>query len=183
MTRIVPPIERLMRWVVLDGSCWRATKGIRKDGYCQIQLTGKRAPKVLGHRLSYEHFVGPIPDGLQLDHVRERGCQFRSCINPAHLEPVTQAENMRRGTQAERAREYFDALWTDRTHCPNGHELAVVGITVESGTGHRQCRACDLAQRRETYRRAMADPVKAERLREQNRRAVARYRAKKRAAA
>lgn len=182
MRRVTPPIERLMRWVVLDGTCWRVTRGIRKDGYCQIQLTGKRAPKVLGHRLSYEHFVGPVPGGLELDHVWARGCRFRSCINPGHLEPVTRPENIRRGTQAERARAYFDALWENREECPNGHKLAEVGIDVEAATGHRKCRACRVHQRSATHQRAKADPIKAARIRERNRSAAARYRAKKAAA-
>jgi hypothetical protein len=181
--KIIPPIDRLMRWVVADGTCWRATKGIRKDGYCQVQLTGKRAPKVLGHRLSYEHFVGPVPDGLELDHVWANGCRFRSCVNPAHLEPVTRSVNILRGTAPEQTTAYYDAYWANRTHCDNGHELAKVGIQVESGTGFRSCRACHLQQKRENHQRAMADPVKAARVREQNRRAVAKYRAKKGAAA
>lgn len=185
MRRIVPPIERLVRWVVIDGSCWRATKGIRKDGYSQIQLTGKRAPKVLGHRLSYEYFVEPIPDGMELDHVWARGCRFRSCINPSHLEPVTHAVNIIRGTAPDQTRAYFDALWDGREVCPNGHTLAEVGIKIKRyrGMETRQCRACHLAQKAITYQRAMADPVKAERIRESQRRATARYRAKKKAAA
>lgn len=182
MRRIVPPIQRLMRWVVVDGTCWRSTKGIRKDGYCQVQLTGKHTPKVLGHRLSYEHFVGPIPDGLELDHVWARGCRFRDCVNPAHLEPVTRPVNIRRGTQAERARAYFDALWDDRTHCDHGHDLAEVGIYTEPATGHRKCQACRATTARHVHQRAMADPVKAASIRERNRLAVARYRAKKAAA-
>lgn len=181
--KIIPPIDRLMRWVVVDGTCWRATRGLRRDGYCQIQLTGKRAPKVLGHRLVFEHFVGPIPGGLELDHVWARGCRFRSCVNPAHLEPVTRPVNIRRGTQAARAAEYYERYWTNRTHCDNGHELAVVGIHVESPSGHRQCRACHLQQKRENHQRVMADPAKAARRREQMRRAAAKYRAKKGAAA
>lgn len=179
MRPAIPPIERLMRWVVIDGTCWRVTRGLRKDGYCQIQLTGKRAPKVLGHRLSYEHFIGPIPEGLELDHVWARGCRFRSCINPAHLEPVTRAVNIRRGTQAEQTRAYFDALWENRTHCDNGHDLSEAGIYVEPVTAHRSCRACRAAEKSANHQRAMADPVKAERIRERNRLAVARYRAKK----
>ncbi len=182
MSAPVPPIQRLVRSVVIDGSCWRATKGIRKDGYCQIQLTGKRAPKVLGHRLSYEHFRGPIPEGLQLDHVWARGCRFRDCINPSHLEPVTQAVNINRGTQRQRTREYFDAFWANRTHCDHGHDLAEVGIhTVRNG--HRWCRACRSETKSETHRRAMADPAKAASIRERNRLASARYKARKKAAA
>ncbi len=177
----MPPIERLMRNVVLDGTCWRATKGIRKDGYCQIEVAGK---KVLGHRLSYEHFTGPIADGLKLDHVRERGCRFRSCINPAHLEPVTHGENIRRGTQAERTRAYYDALWANRTHCDHGHRLAEVGIYTEERDGMvtRKCAGCRRETKSETHRKAMADPAKAASIRERNRLAVARYRAKRAAA-
>lgn len=173
------PVERLMRRVVRDGDCWRVTGPLRKDGYSQIEISGK---KVLGHRLTYEHFAGPIPDGLVLDHVWERGCKFRSCVNPAHLEPVTHSENVRRGTQAERTRARFDAFWNNRTHCDHGHDLAEVGIDTEPATGHRKCRACHLKQRSETHRRAKADPVRAARIRQQNRRAQARARAKKAAA-
>lgn len=182
MSKIVPPIDRLMRWVVADGTCWRATRGIRKDGYCQIQLTGKHAPKMLGHRLVFEYLVGPIPEGLELDHVWALGCRFRSCVNPAHLEPVTHSVNILRGTAPERTTQYYDDLWANRTHCPNDHELAVVGIHVESPSGHRQCRACHLQQKREEYRRVMADPIKAARRREQMRAAAARYKARKRTA-
>lgn len=178
MRRVVPPIERLMRNVVRDGTCWRVTKGIRKDGYCQIEVAGK---KMLGHRLSYKHFVGPIPDGLDIDHVKARGCRFRSCINPAHLEPVTRPVNIRRGTAPERTRAYYDALWASRTHCDHGHDLAEVGLYIEERDGMttRKCAGCRQASKSASRQRAMADPAKAARIREQNRRAVARYRAKK----
>ena len=177
---IVPPIDRLMRRVEKrpNFGCWQFTGPLRPDGYCQVQLTGKRGKKVLGHRLTYETYVGPVPEGLDLDHM----CRNRGCVNPAHLEPVTRQINILRGTAPERTIEYFDEFWANRTHCPNGHELAVVGIDVESGTGHRQCRACHLQQKRENYQRVMADPIKAERRREQNRRARARYLARKRTA-
>lgn len=179
MSRIVPPIERLLRRVDkrADG-CWQFTGALRKDGYSQVQLTGRRSKKALGHRLAYVSLVGPVPDGLELDHL----CRNRACVNPAHLEPVTRSVNILRGTAPARTIEYFDELWANRTHCPNGHELAVVGIHTEPSTGHRQCRACHLQQKRENYQRVMADPAKAALRREQARAATRRYRAKKRAA-
>lgn len=77
------------RYVEVDG-CWLWT-GSRRGGYGRAKLAG--IGSIDAHRLSYEHHVGPIPDGLVIDHL----CRNRSCINPAHLEPVTTKENIRRG--------------------------------------------------------------------------------------
>lgn len=77
-----------------ETGCWvwtaaKAPSG--HPGFCLGRPEGKRW--VQAHRVSYEHFVGPIPEGLELDHL----CVNPPCVNPAHLEPVTHAENMRRG--------------------------------------------------------------------------------------
>jgi hypothetical protein len=85
-----------------SNACWLWTGTIDKDGY------GRGGAKQ-AHRLSYEFFVGQIPDGLQIDHTCHdptvcRGgswCSHRSCVNPAHLEPVTHGENTRRGATAK----------------------------------------------------------------------------------
>jgi hypothetical protein len=81
---------------VSDG-CWLWSGEPSSTGYVHLSLGGRR--KMLGHRWAYEHFKGPIPDGLHIDHL----CKVRSCLNPDHLEAVTQAENNRRAWVVRRA--------------------------------------------------------------------------------
>lgn len=75
------------------GPCWLWQGTITEDGrYGQVR---RKSGLTVVHRYAYEHEVGPIPDGLDLDHL----CRIRHCCNPAHLEPVTRGENLRRGYQ------------------------------------------------------------------------------------
>lgn len=85
---------------------------------------------VYAHRWSYEHHLGKIPDGMQIDHL----CRNTSCVNPDHLEPVTQHINLLRGHgwAGEHAR---------KTHCPAGHPYAGANLYL-SRSGERHCRAC-----------------------------------------
>ena len=119
-------------------NCWLWTGCLTPRDYGQITIHTVRS---FAHRLSYEWTVGPIPDGLVIDHL----CRNPPCVNPAHLEPVTQRVNVLRG-------ESLPARYATRTHCINGHEFA--GENVRAGTrGDRVCRSCA----REYARKARAD--------------------------
>lgn len=128
-----PLAERF--WAAVDRTddpslCWEWQRPLGANGYGY--LASEHGTNVLAHRVSYELNVGPIPVGLQIDHL----CRNRACVNPAHLEPVTQRENILRGTAptAENAR---------KTHCIRGHEFTPENTyTPPSRPGVRNCRAC-----------------------------------------
>ena len=121
--RIAPKID-------VDGDCWLWTGFIDRSGYGRSTF-GERTLYI--HRAAYELLVGPIPVGLTLDHL----CRKRSCCNPDHLEPVTNAENMRRGTGPA-------AINARKTHCKRGHEFTPEN-TYRDG-GRRVCRTCKSAR-------------------------------------
>lgn len=115
---------------------WTAS---RSSGYGQIWLDGKM---YLVHRLTYTMWRGPIPPGLQIDHL----CRNRACCNPLHLEPVTGSENTRRGLLPQLTRERCT-----KTHCARGHELTE--DSVYRYQGRRECRECRLIRERNQYAR------------------------------
>ena len=122
-----------------NSGCWLWTKCGTHNGYGWIKRNGKHQ---YAHRTSYELFVGPIPEGLQIDHL----CRVRCCVNPRHLEPVTRSENIRRGELVMRAKRRIS--FTDgRTHCPHGHPWIKENWMFRKPTahymrGHVQCRLC-----------------------------------------
>ena len=127
--------------------CWAWTGFVGKDGYGQFGFRVGESPKHHGqsHRVSYELLVGPVPAGLQLDHL----CRVRHCVNPAHLEPVTSAENTRRGLKAT------------KTECVRGHQFTPDNTYRDPKSGTRKCRICrreanSQAKRRKRDTRALA---------------------------
>ncbi|MEU8186009.1 HNH endonuclease signature motif containing protein [Micromonospora carbonacea] len=107
-------------------ACWIWTGSKNHAGYGSFSIG--RARRVGAHRWAYENLVGAVPAGLDLDHL----CRVRACVNPAHLEPVTRRENLRRGVRTEHM--------AMRTHCPQGHPYDEAN-TGRTGTV-RWCRAC-----------------------------------------
>lgn len=129
------PQERLTAKVAIDPTtgCWNwtgATSG-KKRQYSAFRYEGRLTS---GHRASYRIFVGPIPDGHEVDHT----CRNTLCINPEHLEAVTQRENnLRSGSpSAERSRV---------THCPQGHPYDDENTYRRPGSKNRECRKCRCA--------------------------------------
>lgn len=134
-------------WAKVDktstSTCWNWTAALKPGGYGHFSTGPYRAQKAhLAHRFAYELLVGPVPEGLVLDHL----CRNRACVNPAHLEPVTQRENLLRGRT-------FQASNAAKTHCPQGHPYDDVNTYLYRG--RRGCRAC----RRESDRRLYAARV------------------------
>lgn len=85
-----------IKYVVGDGGCWNWTGSHWRNGYGRMKVKGRWRQ---AHRIYWERENGPVPDGRELDHV----CCNKTCVNPAHLEPVTHAENMRRWSQHYRS--------------------------------------------------------------------------------
>lgn len=158
--------ERLRRQIVHDSStdCWLWMGSLNRNGYGRTTRTNSRT-SVVAHRYVYELVIGPIPDGLQLDHL----CRVRNCVNPEHVEPVTQRTNLLRG-------ETITARSAAVTHCPSGHPYSGRNLRV-SREGYRYCRECRRIQ--ESLRRERLGDVYRERQRAYD----AAYRARKKPAA
>ncbi len=135
-----PAIDRLMERVDTAGPvpaerpdlgpCWLWTGPLTKGGYGTFTVRGVRGN---AHRMLYIEMVGPVPRHLDVDHL----CRVRRCVNPAHMEPVTRSENLRRGRLGEVNRARANA----RTHCVNGHALTEDNTYRPPGRG-RACRTC-----------------------------------------
>lgn len=141
------PAQRFWKKVNKSDECWLWMGARTKAGYGNFALDARHGSYrfVVAHRYAYEVLVGPVPVGMQLDHL----CRVRHCVNPAHLEPVTNQENTRRGL--------LSAL---KTECVNGHPWTPENTVVQkTGTrpGRRRCRTCVGAQNRKTAERRKAE--------------------------
>ena len=152
----LPPEVRFARHIAnLESGCIEWVGGKFSNGYGAFHpgpsaLIPGAQKKILAHRWAYEHAVGPVPDGMQLDHL----CRNRSCVNPDHLEPVTPAENQARAAKAR------------ITECPQGHPYTEENTLLSNGGRHRRCRAC--TTERENLRAPKKNALRRKNRREQS---------------
>jgi hypothetical protein len=152
--RPTPLRDRILDGVTIDpvSGCWYPNLSTSRDGYAQIHVRiDGRWSKRNAHRALYEDLHGPAP-GQVIDHRCHTDdatcpggptCLHRRCVNPAHLEPVTNGENLRRGRGVA-------GVNSAKTECVNGHPFDEANTYVRPASGHRQCRACmaDLMRRK-----------------------------------
>jgi len=143
--------ERVITKYVVNGEtgCWLWTGRIGDDGYGTIaagaDVDEARPRRALrAHRVMYELLVGPIPEGLVIDHL----CRVRGCVNPEHLEPVTERINLLRG-------DTVTARNASVTHCPQGHPYDEANTFRRKNNG-RECRECGRERCRRNYRERAA---------------------------
>lgn len=122
--RFATPEEAMAARTAPDGDCLRWTGYRRPDGYGMMRAWGKTT---YAHRVAYVMHFGTIPDGAQIDHT----CKMRDCVNPAHLEAVSQQVNLARATRPQSI---------VRTHCGKGHEFTPENTYRWRDT--RKCRTC-----------------------------------------
>ncbi len=124
-----------------EAGCWLWTGTRFNAGYGRARFEGA---DTLAHRTIYRLLAGPIPDGLQLDHL----CRVRACVNPAHLEPVTCRVNLLRGNTLQAAN-------AAKTECLRGHPFDAANTYLKPGGVWRGCRACRSVAAREFQARKM----------------------------
>lgn len=117
--------ERFWTKVRKTDTCWLWLAGRSRDYGSFAVSTAVRRP---AHRVAYELLVGPIPDGMVLDHL----CRNTLCVNPEHLEPVSIGENVRRGLKT----------YALRDTCKWGHDITDPANVKTRTDGRRECRVC-----------------------------------------
>lgn len=128
--RHAPLADRFWRYAIPSEGCWIWRGSVGTNGYPRIKAPAGVRPTVLSaHRVGYEIVVGPIPEGLELDHL----CKTPLCVNPAHLEPVTRSEN---------ARRLRTNTVLNTGVCHRGHDSSIHGYEPPGKPGVRMCRQC-----------------------------------------
>lgn len=124
-------VERFWSNVHKTDTCWLWTGKLGPDGYARFMVDRK----IVGiHRFAHEIFIGPIPEGWEVDHVLANGCHNRHCVNPAHLEAVPSRINNDRSNSAS-------SINSRKTHCIHGHEFTPEN-TGYRWSKYRRCKAC-----------------------------------------
>lgn len=136
--------ERFFSYVKKSGTCWLWI-GPVTGSRTQYGYFGFGGKQEYAHRWAHRRWVGPILEGFEVDHVKDRGCTSRLCVNPAHLEAVTQAENLRR---------------TRLTVCKRGHDLTDPrNVTFDRQGRRRGCAECRRYHARKSYHSKEANRV------------------------
>ena len=118
-------LKRFWDKVLFTIECWEWMASKDKDGYGIFKLNYK---VLKAYRYAYELYNGKIPEGLEIDHI----CENRKCVNPAHLEPVTHQENVKRGSKHNINKKY----------CPLGHEYTKENTYYVPCKNNRKCKIC-----------------------------------------
>ncbi len=142
-------LERFWAKADTSGDCWPWQGARNPRGYGNFRIGSRKDGSrkwVAAHRWIYEQVVGPIPTGMTIDHTCHNGsgctmgddCPHRACVNPAHLEPVSNKENNARGA-------------ANITHCPAGHEYTDDNTAYWGKGTARSCRRCNRAEMRKQH--------------------------------
>lgn len=144
MPKTRPALERFLEKVRIPvaGGCWLWIGAQNGRGYGVFGIGGGSRSIAKAHRWAYEKWVCKIPAGLQIDHL----CRQRSCVNPKHLETVTQQENIRRGEGGRHNKQ--------KTHCPKSHPYNEANTWLHEG--RRYCRPCNRERLKLYHRKSRA---------------------------
>lgn len=140
----IPPLTRVLsNCKINENGCWEYQARSKGGGYCQFSVNNKH---VYVHRFMYEYYYDNIDYSLVIDHI----CRNPRCVNPDHLQQITQAENVHRG--------FTGINMSSKTHCPQGHEYNKENIYLyksKKGLFSRHCKICNKDTQKRYSKRKM----------------------------